>query len=70
MNRADLERIKQSVADGLLSTSLEPLKCMCGSTEFKDETKSVDGGRISESERSCAKCKTVLGYWAYGGWQV
>ena len=56
---------------GIINKDFEPIKCdVCGCTEFIDNVKEVDAGITSEFQRHCKNCNRILGYWAYGYWQV
>lgn len=46
-----------------------PMSCYrCGSTSFRNTTKSIDGGVVSQYVLHCKDCDTEVGYWAYGAW--
>lgn len=48
-----------------------PRRCTrCLSTRMKDREIAVDGGYVSESETRCLNCNKLLGYWAYGYWEI
>ena len=47
----------------------EPIKCIeCKREDFDHVVKSTDGGYTSEAEVCCKNCISVVGYWAYGGY--
>jgi len=56
------------IEKGLLANDLEPIKCACGSTQFKDVTTSRLDNLECEKDRYCKECKLFLGSWAYGSW--
>ncbi len=63
------EEIEDRISRGLVSKDLEPIKCKCGSTEYKDTIMSVhDASFVLEKDRYCAKCNALMGAWAYGSW--
>lgn len=71
MDKEEHEKLVKAIDDGYLTEELKPLKCTsCESTEMVDDIKDTINGLASEYETKCAKCGTVLGYWAYGYWQV
>lgn len=71
MDRQEHDRIQELIQGDYLDKSLVPLKCTeCNSENFTENAKSIDAGVVSESELICAECGQVLGYWAYGYWQV
>ena len=46
-----------------------PIECVCGSNNFKYETKDSIANIVCEMECNCKDCGHFLGYWAYGFWQ-
>lgn len=71
MTREEHDELKRLIDNGCLTNTLEPIKCSaCKSEEMNDHSLAGDAGYISEFERRCSNCHKVLGYWAYGNWQV
>jgi len=66
------EYIKEQIENGFIDSKGNPLKCeKCLSAKpFKQVTKSIDGGCVSEFEALCQDCGHQMGYWSYGSWMI
>lgn len=67
----EFPELVDAISNGYLKHDLEPIKCPnCENNTFVNNTKSIDGGHVSEYECVCSKCNLVCGYWAYGNWEI
>ena len=63
--------LKEKIEKGFIDEDGKPLKChKCGCTEFELGETLVDSWVLLEYEELCQNCKTRVGYWAYGCWQL
>ncbi len=63
------EELKRKIKAGLITNDLEPIKCICGSEEYRDVTTDKIDYMEVEKKRICNKCEDYMGHWAYGYWQ-
>lgn len=54
-----------------LKADLTPLICTkCGRTEFEQQVLDYIEGKVCEYLAKCKHCGSIVGHWAYGGYQI
>jgi len=63
--------IKEQIRLGYISENGKPLKCECGSIDFKQVNQYYGEGYIEEYSLECKneECLKIVGHWSFGHWQ-
>lgn len=62
------QEIAERIQNGFVTETLEPIKCVCGCTDFYDVTIDTIENVVCEHDRLCASCHKIVGTWSYGSW--
>jgi hypothetical protein len=63
--------INKSVKQGYITPNGYPLKChCCNSHNLENCDKYHEEHLVIEYNRRCKDCKTIVGHWAYGHWDI
>lgn len=60
--------LDDKIKRGLIANDLEPIKCECGCTSFRDVITSREYSIVFEYDRFCRLCGVLVGSWAHGAW--
>lgn len=62
------DELDDKISLGLIKNDLEPIKCACGCTSFRDVITSREYSIVYEYDRFCKSCNTIVGSWSHGAW--
>lgn len=64
------EEVNLYIKYGLKDSNLRPLKCICGCEDFKEEITDTLDIIVCEKRIVCKECGSIVGYWAYGSYEI